>query len=88
MLNENLTKDEAIWLLETYQPKMDGIVNGSTISMFVKAQNLIRGTNITVPACGCQYLQTAKVTNSHFDQYKSEIEAIANKTTRGRKKAN
>ena len=88
MLNPNLTKTEAEWLLNVYQPKKDGIVNGTTIPMFIKAINYIRGTNSTVPSCGCEYLTRAKMANSYFEQYKTEIETIANKTTRGRKKTN
>jgi hypothetical protein len=55
MLNPNLTKTEAEWLLNVYQPKKDGIVNGTTISLFIKAINYMRGTNSVVPSCGCEY---------------------------------
>ena len=88
MLNQNLTKADADWLLNVYQPRKDGIVNGATISMFIKAINLMRATNNVVPSCGCEYLTRAKMANSYFGQYKTEIETIANKTTRGRKKTN
>lgn len=78
MLNQNLTKEEAQWLLTTYAPKKDGIINGNTISLFTKAINLMRGTNNSNPTCGCQYKSQAAIANSLFDQYKSEIDNVAN----------
>ena len=88
MLNKNLTNQEAKWLLEEYQPKMGYGVNSKNINMFNDALNLMKGTNNPCPGCSCQYLTIAKIAASLFEQYKSEIEIIANKTTRGRKKTN
>ena len=76
MLNPNLTKTDAGWLLNTFQPIRKGRIAGSTIGMFVKATNLISGKNTTVPSCGCEYKTTAAIANSYFDQYKSEIEKL------------
>jgi len=73
-----LSKTDALWLLNTYQPKMGGIINQSTISMFTKAINLMRGTNSSNPTCGCQYKTQAQIAKSLFEQYKTEIETIAN----------
>lgn len=78
MLNQNLTKEDAQWLLTTYAPKKDGIINGSTISMFTKAINLMRGTNQDNPSCGCQYKAQAAIANSLFGQYYEDIKTIAN----------
>ena len=73
-----LSKEDALWLLNVYQPKMGGTVNQSNISMFTKAINLIRGTDISNPSCGCQYKTQAQIAKSYFEQYKTEIEKIAN----------
>ena len=78
MLNQNLTKDDAQWLLNVFQPVRKGRISGNTIGMFIKATNLISGKNLSVPSCGCEYKTSAAVANSYFDQYKSEIENIAN----------
>ena len=77
MLNKNLTKQDAQWLLNTFQPMRHGRIANSTIGMFVQATNLISGKNTTVPSCGCEYKVTAAIANSYFDQYKSEIEKLA-----------
>lgn len=73
-----LNKEDALWLLNVYQPQKDGMINQSNISMFTKAINLIRGTNISNPSCGCQYKTQAQIAKSYFEQYKSDIEKIAN----------
>ena len=77
MLNQNLTKEDAQWLINVFQPIRHGRIAGNTISMFVQATNLISGKNTTVPSCGCEYKATAAIANSYFDQYKTEIEKLA-----------
>ena len=85
MLNENLKKDQAEWLLEVYQPRMNGRVDGSTMDIyFLPARKLLTGKEINKPSCGCEFKVFAQVTNSIFGQYKTEIEKIANKRTRGK----
>ena len=53
MLNPNLSKRDAKWILTNFVPLMDGTVNSSTIAIFTKVINLIRGTEIPKPSCGC-----------------------------------
>lgn len=76
--NSNLTKDEAQWLLRDYKPMMNNRIDHSTIKYHLRAFNSIKGTNQSVPSCSCQWVQASKVSQSLFDQYKTEIEAIAN----------
>jgi len=78
MLNPNLTKSDAGWLLNTFQPMRHGRIAGNTIGMFTKAINLISGKNLNNPSCGCEYKTQAAIANSYFDQYKSQIEEVAN----------
>ena len=73
-----MTKQDAQWLLNVYQPIKDGMINKSNISIFTKAINLMRGTNISDPSCGCQYKTQAQIAKSYFNQYKTDIEKIAN----------
>ena len=91
MLNPNLTKEEAIWLIEKFAPRMGGIVNGNSMSIyFLPARTLIMGKPAEAPSCGCHYLAYAKMTSSMYSQYKEEIHTIAyppvTVSKRGRKK--
>lgn len=91
MLNPNLTKIEAEWLLNEYQPKMNGRVDGTTMdTYFLPARKLITGNDVRKPSCGCEFKVFAQITTSMFEQYKPEIETVANQvvkvSTRGRKK--
>lgn len=87
MLNQNLTKTDAQWLLTEYEKHMNLRIDGSTMDRyFVPARKLLTGKEIGRPGCGCEFKVFAQVTNSMYGQYKTEIEVIANQTTRGRKK--
>jgi hypothetical protein len=77
--NQNLSKADAKWLLNDFQPIINkGMVKGKNISMYTKALNLMRGTNLTNPGCSCEYGSRGNIAESVFNQYKSEIEKVAN----------
>ena len=76
MLNENLTYSDVKWLWEDYQKMMSHRVDRGTIEKHLKAYNLMLNKSATIPSCTCQYLSAAKVTQSVFEQYKSEIEKL------------
>lgn len=78
MLNPNLTKEDAQWLLNDFQPLIGRTVFGKNIGVYTKAINLIRGTNTGNPGCSCEYKLHAQVTQSLFGQHKSSIEEVAN----------
>ena len=80
-----ISKDQAKWLVETFAPIRGGRVDNSTFQMFLKAYNLMRGTNTVVKCFSCEGRTIAAMANSMFNQYQAEIEAIA-KPKRGRKK--
>jgi hypothetical protein len=90
MLNKQLTKEEAQWLINDFAPRRGGIVNGKSMGKyFVPARSLMQGSPSSAPECGCHYLAYAKMTASMYGQYLSEIEHIANEeqqTKRGRPK--
>lgn len=92
MLNENLTKQQAEWLINEFAPRMGGIVNGKTMgTYFLPARELMTGKPSEAPACGCHYLSYAKMTASMYSQYQGGIKEVASQIDtkvikRGRKK--
>lgn len=91
MLNPELTKEDAVWLIEQYAPKQNGIINGHTMdTYFVPARTLMLGKKSDRPGCACQFKSYVMMTKSMYGQYYEEIKAIAypvvKKVTRGRKK--
>ena len=93
MLNPNLTKEQAVWLIETFAPRMGGMVNGKTMeTIFMPARELIQGFPTERPGCGCHFVAYAKMTASMYGQHYDQIKVIAyeneiQKTKkRGRKK--
>ena len=91
MLNNNLTQEEALWLINEYAPRRGGRISGSTMdTYFVKARTLMQGKPSERPGCSCMFRSYVMMTNSMFGQYESEIKDIAypvvKKSTRGRRK--
>ena len=78
MLNPNLTKEEAQWLLNDFSKLIGGSIFGKNVDKYTRAINLIRGTNSPNPGCSCEYKLHAQIAQSLFGQYKSSIEEIAN----------
>ena len=76
--NQNLSKADAQWLLKEFKPLVGGSIRGKNISIYTKAVNLIRGTNLPNPGCACEYKTKALVAQSLFGQYKTAIEEIVN----------
>lgn len=76
--NQNLSKEDAQWLMNDFSKLVGGSIFGKNIDSYTRAINLIRGTNVKRPGCSCEYKLHAKTAMSVFDQYKSEIEKIAN----------
>ena len=75
-----ISKGNAQWLINTFQPIRGGRVDNSTFQMFLKAYNILRDTDRKVSCFSCEGRSIAAMANSIFDQYKSEIESIATKT--------
>ena len=84
MLNEKLTQEEALWLLNEYQPKRGGRVSGETMDKyFVPARTLMLGKKVDRPGCACQFKSYVMMTNSMFDQHYEAIKTISTpKTTK------
>jgi len=92
MLNPELTKEDAIWLIEEYGPRQNGRINGDTMdTYFVPARSLMQGKKSDRPGCACQFKSYVMMCKSMYGQYHDEIKAIAypvvkTKAKRGRKK--
>ena len=80
-----ISKSDAEWLLRVFAPIRGGRVDNSTFQTFLKAHNIMKGTNTQVNCFSCEGRTIAAIANSMFNQYQAEIEAIA-KPKRGRKK--
>ena len=76
--NKNLSKEDAQWLVKEIKPLLGGSIRGKNISIYTKAVNLIRGTNLPNPGCSCEYQTKALVAQSLFGQYQDDIIKIAN----------
>lgn len=73
-----MTSSDAKWLVEEFNPKRKGIINGKTIGMFIKAINIILDQNRGIPGCGCEFKVTATIANSAYEQYESKILELYN----------
>ena len=80
-----ISKTDAEWLLRVFAPIRGGRVDNSTFQMFLKAYNIMKGTDRQVNCFSCEGRTIAAMANSMFEQHQSEIEAIA-KPKRGRKR--
>lgn len=78
MLNPNLTKEDAQWLINEFNQMRGGRIDSKTIGMFTKAINLIRGTNSGNPSCSCQWKSQSSIANSLYGQHEANIKEIAN----------
>jgi len=76
--NNNLSKQDAQWLLNEYPKVIGRRVDRGSIQQHLKAFNLIKGGNESIPSCSCQWVSASKVSESLFSQYKAEIEEVAN----------
>ena len=77
-----ISKTDAQWLLNVFQPIRGGRVDNSTFQMFLKAYNMMKGADKKVKCFSCEGRTIAAMANSMFEQYQSEIEAIATKTSK------
>jgi len=76
--NNNLSKEEAQWLLNEYPKWIGKRIDRASIQHHLKAFNLIKGTNQGIPSCSCQWVSASKVSESLYSQHKAEIEEVAN----------
>ena len=75
-----ISKEEAQWLLSDYGPKRGYRVDHSTVPMFLKAYNLMKGGDRKIECTSCEGKAIAQMASSMFEQYEAEIKVIATKT--------
>jgi len=73
----NITQQDALWLVENYNKiRQFGKVN-QWIGDHVRAMSLIKGNQVSVPSCNCEYAAYARMANSMYEQNEVAIKAIA-----------
>ena len=80
-----ISKTDAQWLLEVYGPMRGFRIDNGTFGTYLKAYNLMKGTERKVNCTSCEGRTIAAMANSMFEQYQEEIKVIATKTTRKKK---
>ena len=80
-----ISKTDAQWLLNDYGPKRGYRVDNSTFQMYLKAYNILKGTDRKVDCMSCEGRAIAAMASSIYEQHEAELKAIAT-PKRGRKK--
>ena len=80
-----INKTDAQWLVNEYAPKRGYRINSDTFGTFLRAYNLMKGTNKEVNCFSCEGRTIAAIAKSMYDQHEEEIKTIATKTTRKKK---
>ena len=73
----NISQQDALWLVENYNKIRQFGKVSSWIGDHVRAMSLIKGTQVSVPSCNCEYAAYARMANSMYEQNEAEIKAIA-----------
>lgn len=73
----NITREEAKWILATYEPIRGYGKIGNHQGAILKALELMRGQPVHM-GCNCELPALARITSDMFDQHKTQIEALAN----------
>lgn len=76
-LNEQLTQDQARYIMEEVVPKAGYRIDHTTLNYWMKAHNYAFKEQVGIPGCSCEYVATMNVWQSRISQYKPQIEAIA-----------
>jgi hypothetical protein len=75
--NENLTQDQARYIIEEVLSKRGYRIDRTTLGWFEKAHNLAFKEQVGQPSCSCEMIATYNVWNSRLSQYEQQIRAIA-----------
>ncbi len=80
-----ISKADAKWLLEVYAPMRKYRIDNGTLGTYLKAYNLMKGTERVIKCSSCEGRALAAMANSMFEQYQTEIEQLI-QPKKGRKK--
>jgi hypothetical protein len=75
--NEQLTQEQARYILEEVFPKRGYRIDNTTLGWWMKAHNYAFKEQVGIPGCSCEMLQTYNVWNSRLAQYEPQIRAVA-----------
>ena len=75
--NEQITQEQARYILEEVFPKAGYRIDAKTLAWWRDAHNYAFKEQVGIPGCSCEYIQTFNVWNSRLSQYRSQIEAVA-----------
>ena len=75
--NENLTQDQARYIMEEVIPKTGYRIDRTTLGWWEKAHNFAFHEKVGQPSCSCEMLATYNVWSSRISQYADRIKAIA-----------
>lgn len=74
--NENISKEDAAWILDSVIPKAGYRINAETLGWWRDAHNKMFDEQVGIPGCSCHYVQTMKLWQSRVTQYQSQLEQI------------
>ena len=80
-----INKADAKWLVEEYAPKRHYRVDHSTVPMFLKAYNILKGGNREINCTSCEAKSIAMMSKSMYEQHQTEIESISNARKKSKK---
>jgi len=72
-----ITRDQAKWILATYEPIRGYGKIGNHQGVILEALGLMRGQPVHM-GCNCELGSLARICNDMFEQNRVEIEALAN----------
>ena len=71
-----ISKEQAKWILQSYAPiRGHGRVDKHK-AVILETLSIMRGQPVTI-SCNCELGALSRITNNMFEQYQSEIEALA-----------
>ena len=73
-----MTQEEAVWLKEHFEKKcFKATLKGHVLGCYYEAERILRNKDkIDKRGCACQYKDLARVVNSMFDQYSTQINEL------------
>ena len=74
----NITKEQALWLINDYNKIRQYGKVANHIDAHVKAFSIIKGKEVGKPDCNCQYVAFSKLANSMYEQHLDYIQQVAN----------
>jgi hypothetical protein len=73
-----MTKEQALWLLNDYNKVRQYGKVANHINSHVKAFSIIKGKEVPRPDCNCQYVAFSQLANSMYEQHLDYIKQVAN----------